>query len=294
MLVSVVIRTLNEARHLPALLRSITSQDLADHRAEVVLVDSGSSDGTLEIARQHGCRIVTIRKEEFSFGRSLNVGCRAAEGEVLVFVSGHCIPQDEHWLRRLVAPLGHDSVVYSYGGQLGGERTHFSEHQIFAKYFPSRSQVPQREGFYCNNANAALLKSEWLRTPFDEELTGLEDMHLAKQLVARGERLAYVAEAAVYHLHDESWRQVERRFEREAIALRHIMPEVHIGPLDVVRYAASAILLDWGAALNEKKLKSHFAGIVAYRVCQFWGAYRGNRAHREVSRVTKERYYYPR
>jgi rhamnosyltransferase len=293
MLISVVVRTLNEARHLPALLGLIAEQELGVHRCEVVLVDSGSTDGTLEIAQHHGARIVTIRKEEFSFGRSLNIGCRAAQGEALVFVSGHCVPVDRQWLIRLVAPLGQGAIAYSYGRQVGDASTHFSEHQIFAKYFPARSQVPQ-QGFFCNNANSALLASAWRECPFDEELTGLEDMHLAKQLVARGRQIAYVADASVYHLHDERWRQIKRRFEREAIALRHIMPEVHIGALDALRYAASAVLLDWGAALGERKLGRTLLDVVVYRCCQFFGAWRGNRAHRVVSRAAKERYYFPR
>ena len=293
MLISVVIRTLNEARHLPALLAGIAKQRLDGHQCEVVLVDSGSTDGTLRVAEEGGCRIVHIRKEDFSFGRSLNVGCQAAKGDALVFVSGHCIPFDTHWLARLVAPLGQQRVAYTYGGQVGDSSTHFSERQIFAKYFPVVSKVPQ-EGFYCNNANSALLRSEWQQLRFDEEITGLEDMHLAKELVQRGRCLAYVADAKVYHLHDESWRQVKRRFEREAIALQRIMPEVHLGPLDVARYALSAILLDCGAALQDRSLRQHFMRIVAYRSCQFWGAFKGNRVHRQLSRVAKERYYYPR
>ena len=293
MLISVVIRTLNEARHLPSLLAGIASQQLGAHIAEVVLVDSGSNDGTLDIAAAHGCRIVHIRKEDFSFGRSLNVGCQAALGEALVFVSGHCVPVDDHWLAKLVAPLGQAAVAYSYGRQLGGTDTHFSEHQIFAKYFPAQSQVPQA-GFFCNNANSALLRSEWQKLPFDEEITGLEDMHLAKQLVQQGSKIAYVADARVYHLHDERWRQVKRRFEREAIALQRIMPEVQLGFWDVARYATSAVLLDWGAALQEKKLGKTLTEIVAYRLCQFWGAYKGNHVHRQLSHATKERYYFPR
>ncbi len=293
MLLSVVIRTLNEAKHLPALLAAIQSQVLGPHSCEVVLVDSGSTDATLQVAEQFNCRIVHIRKEDFSFGRSLNMGCQAANGDALVFVSGHCVPVNAQWLGKLVAPLGQDHVVYSYGGQVGDESTHFSERQIFAKYFPAQSKVPQ-DGFYCNNANSALLRSEWELVRFDEDITGLEDMFLAKELVQLGRQLAYVADAKVFHLHDETWRQVRRRFEREAIALQRIMPEVHLGPLDVVRYAASAILLDCGAALQERSLLQHLPNIVAYRSNQFWGAYKGNHVHRQLSRVAKERYYFPR
>ena len=76
MLISVVIRTLNEARYLEELIRGIQGQKLPDGWAsEVVIVDSGSTDGTLDIAGRLGCRIEHITREEFTFGRSLNRGC---------------------------------------------------------------------------------------------------------------------------------------------------------------------------------------------------------------------------
>jgi rhamnosyltransferase len=291
--VSVIIRTYNEQKHLRALLQGIADQNRTDVEIETIIVDSGSTDDTLKIAAEFPVRVVPIRKEEFSFGRSLNLGCAAATGEALVFVSGHCIPVGKNWVADLVAPLGKDDVVYTYGGQLGDESSHFSEKQIFGKYFPAESKIPQ-EGFYCNNANAALLKSAWAAHPYDEELTGLEDMHLAKWHVSHGRKLAYVAEAAVYHLHSESWTQVSRRFEREAIALQHIMPEVHLSWSDVSRYFFSAVFLDLGAALQQRCLRSNFKHILMYRFMQFTGSYRGNHFHRQVSRELKESYFYPR
>jgi len=293
MKVSIVIRTYNEQRHLGALLQGISEQQGEGLEIETVIVDSGSTDDTLKIAARYPVRVVPIKKEEFSFGRSLNIGCDAATGEALVFISGHCIPTGPHWVAQLVAPLGHKDVVYTYGGQIGNEDSHFSECQIFGKYFPAVSKLPQ-EGFYCNNANAAMLKSVWQHHRFDEELTGLEDMHLAKRLVAQGYKLAYVAPASVYHLHSESWSQVRRRFEREAIALQHIMPEVTLSRADVCRYFFSAVLLDFGAALQQRCLRKHFRDILAYRFMQFSGSHSGNHFHRQMSRELKEGYFYPR
>jgi rhamnosyltransferase len=289
---SIVIRTYNEQRFLPDLLAGIRAQR-TDFEHETVLVDSGSTDQTVAIAEQFACRIERIEKAQFSFGRSLNIGCRAAQGDCLVFVSGHCIPADEHWLARLVAPLGREAIAYTYGCQRGNGLSRFSECQIFGKYFPEQTRVPQ-EGFYCNNANAALLRNVWEQHPFDEELTGLEDMHLSKQLVAKGFKVGYVADATVYHLHDESWAQIRRRFEREAIALQHIMPEIHLSITDVLRYFTSAVLLDLGSALQKKTLRRRAAEIFMYRLMQFWGAYRGNHMHRRVSHARKEQYFYPR
>ncbi|MCG8430058.1 MAG: MBL fold metallo-hydrolase, partial [Candidatus Omnitrophica bacterium] len=73
--ISIVIRTLNESRHLEALLQSIAEQRLDGLSHEVIIVDSGSTDRTLEIAERNGCRIVHIERAVFSYGRSLNMGC---------------------------------------------------------------------------------------------------------------------------------------------------------------------------------------------------------------------------
>lgn len=293
MRVSIIIRTYNEEKHLGHLLRQIADQNTQGLERETVIVDSGSNDLTLEIAQQFGCRIVHIRKDDFSFGRSLNVGCSDASGNVLVFISGHCIPANREWLRSLVAPLGNEDIVYTYGAQVGNESSKFSERQIFSKYFPAQSKLPQ-EGFFCSNANAALLHDVWKRHLFDEELTGLEDMHLAKRLVGQDMKIGYVAEAPVYHLHDESWTQIKRRFEREAIALQHIMPEIHVSFGDFIRYASSAIALDVRAAVQQNMPLVHLKEIVLCRLMQFWGVYRGNHFHRKLSKKRKEVYFYPR
>lgn len=293
MKISVVIRTLNESKHLGTLLQGIQDQQLGEHTVETVIVDSGSTDGTLDIARRFPVQIVGIKKEDFSFGRSLNVGCEAASGDVLVFVSGHCVPVNPHWLAELVQPIADGVCVYAYGRQVGDDSSHFSECQIFAKYFPAQDKLPQ-EGFYCNNANSALRRDIWAEHPFDEELTGLEDMHLAKRLVAQGHKLGYTSRSSVYHLHSESWSQVRRRFEREAIALQYIMPEVQLGLTDVMRYFFSALLLDLGAALQQRQARAKFFDILRYRFNQFRGAYTGNHRQRRLSREVKEAYFYPR
>lgn len=290
--VSIIIRTLNEARHLDQLLSSIHTQETGDFTREIVLVDSGSTDGTLLIAEKHGCLITHISREEFSFGRSLNRGCEAAQGDILVLVSGHCIPCNPHWLRSLCQPIADGLVDYSYGRQLGNEESQFSECQIFAKYFPAYSKLPQ-EGFFCNNANSALSRKAWETYRFDEEVTGLEDMELAKRLCHDGGRVGYVAEAAVHHLHDETWPQIKRRFEREALALQKIMPQIHLRHRDAARYISSSILHDWGQAIREKVWLRKAWSILLYRVNQYTGSLKGNRNHRKLSHEQKDKYFYP-
>ena len=290
--ISIVIRTLNEGRYLGQLLESIESQDKRGLTSEVVLVDSGSTDDTLAIAKRHGCIITHIAREAFSFGRSLNLGCEIARGEILVLVSGHCIPADGTWLRSLCSPIVERRVDYAYGRQIGGAESHFSECRIFNKYYPENSCIPQ-DGFFCNNANSALWRPTWQALRFNEDVTGLEDMELAQRVVQSGGRIGYVAEACVHHHHSESWKQVERRFEREALALQKIMPQIHIRRRDLLRYLSSSIWLDCRHAWRNGVLLNEFSSIALYRFRQYLGAFRGNRDHRKLSQAEKDKYFYP-
>ena len=289
--ISIIIRTLNEGRYLPELLSGIESQESV-FSYEIVLIDSGSTDNTLSIASQFGCRILHISREEFSFGRSLNRACEAAQGIYLALISGHCIPCNPHWLQNLVQPLAQGIVKYCYGRQIGGPQTYWSECQIFAKYFPEESSIPQGS-FYCNNANSAILAETWKHYNFNEELTGLEDMHLAKRLIADQGKVGYVAEASVYHIHHENWRQVQRRFEREALALRQICPEVLLRRRDILRYFSRGVIRDLAAGSPATLAPAIAQQIIRYRFHQYIGSYCGNHFHRKISSEIRDTYFYP-
>jgi glycosyltransferase involved in cell wall biosynthesis len=289
-LVSIIIRTLNEERYLQELLLKIKDQK-TQFDLEVILVDSGSIDKTISIAKSHNVKIVFIDKKSFSYGRSLNLGCKFSNGQYLVFISGHCIPTSETWLQDLVLPIHVGTCHYTYGRQLARDTTKFSEKQIFLKHYPENSQIPQ-EGFFCNNANAALLKSLWQKNCFNEELTGCEDMELAKRLRAKGNKIGYVAKASVFHIHNETWKQVKTRYEREAFAIQSFMPEVQLSKLDVLIFFYKGVINDLKVAFFERSLFQNIGSIIMFRWAQYYGAYIGNRSIRVLSQKMKEKYYY--
>ena len=288
---SIVIRTYNEGRHLPGVLNRLAKQRFRDF--EVIIVDSGSTDNTVAIAQLANARVVHIRKADFTFGRSLNVGCAAAKGDILVFISGHCYPIDERWLEEMLRPFDADEKIgLTYGKQRGGKTTKFSEHCHFAKTFPARSAIPQ-EGFFCNNANCAIRRSLWQQRPFNEALTGLEDLEWARWATDHGWKAAYTASGGVHHIHDETWEQVKRRYEREAIALKHIIPDFQFSFWEFLHLFPHSVMLDWRQALRRGTLKRHAREVVMFRLMQYWGTWRGARLHRVLTKQIKEKFFYP-
>ena len=292
MLISVIIRTLNEERYLGELLESISSQKVNNFEVEVVIIDSGSTDKTLEISKKYDCRITYIDKNIFSFGRSLNIGSKFSNGAILVFISGHCIPVDNNWLEELVSPLINGKSDYVYGRQTGRDTTKYSEQKHFESFFPG-PQIKTEVG-YCNNANAAILRNIWEPNKFDENITGLEDIELAERLILKGKKINYVSSACVYHIHDENWLQTFRRYERESVALKFIYPELNFGFYDFVKFVSFFIYNDLSEAVKEKVFFREFISIVKFRTAQFSGTLRGSKRKKEISKYIKEKYFYPR
>ena len=286
-----LIRCLNERRHLPMLLEGIKRQTVAP--AEILVVDSGSTDGTVEIAQAAGARVLHIARSEFSFGRAINYGAASAEGEVLVIVSAHTYPLTEVWLERLLAPFEHPEVALVYGGQRGDRRTKFSEQQLFRQWFPDESHADQRHPF-CNNANAAIRRQCWASLPYDEELPGLEDIDWARRALSRGYRLVYRHDATVAHVHEESYGTIYRRYEREAMALSLIAPAERLGLRDALGLMRRAMASDLREAARQRVLPSAWWSILCFRAAQYLGAHRGFRWRGTLTSELRARLYYPR
>jgi rhamnosyltransferase len=288
---SIVIRAYNEENHIGRLLEGIRQQTLND--VEIILVDSGSTDGTVPIAESFGARIVQIPSVEFTFGRSLNFGVRAATRELVVIASAHVYPIYPDWVESLLRPFEDENVALTYGKQRGPAFAKFSEQQIFHQWFPDISK-PNQETAFCNNANAAIRRSLWEKNPYDETLTGLEDLAWGTWAKEQGYKIAYVAEAEVLHIHNETPRGVYNRYRREAMALRRIYPEAHFNFYDFLRLTLTNILSDLWHATRERVLLKNLGSIFWFRFMQFHGTRIG---HRETSLVTpqlRQMFYYPR
>lgn len=224
--ISIIIPTLNAAPWLERLLTMLASQTVrAD---EILIVDSGSTDGSLEIIRAHGVRLIEIVKEQFDHGGTRAMAMGKTTGDLVVFLTQDAIPASREALARLIAPFAANSqLAAAYGRQLPSpDANPFSAHLRLFNYPPKDSlrcwQDRERFGFktiFISNSFAAYRRTALEEVGlFPEKLLFGEDTVTVARLLERGWCVQYVSGAAVYHSHNYSlWQDFKRYFDIGAL-----------------------------------------------------------------------------
>lgn len=213
MSVSVIIPTRNGGDRLRELLASITIQSLEPD--EILVVDSASDDATVATARAYGAVVHEIELSSFDHGSTRTKAAEMAQGEILVFLTQDVLPASRTMLAELIAPILDSTDVWvSYGRQLPS----FDAHAIAAhlRYFnyPDISSIKtfsdrKKLGFqtvFLSNSCAAYRKSRLSGLGyFEAGLIFGEDSCIAGKVLESGGKIAYAADAAVYHSHNYTW-----------------------------------------------------------------------------------------
>jgi glycosyltransferase involved in cell wall biosynthesis len=209
--ISVVVRTKNEDRWIGRCLAALRAQE--GEPLDIVVVDNASSDNTVKIVNDFGCRLWSIADENFSHGRSINLGVAEARGDLVAILSGHCIPAHGTWLRRLVLPFANTGVAGVYGRQEPLPDTNdFDKRDLWTAFGVERRV--QTQDYFFHNANSMIRREVWERVPFNEDLSGVEDREWAKRVLELGYRVIYEPAAPVYHFHGINHGRDERRAAR--------------------------------------------------------------------------------
>ncbi len=198
-LVSIIIRTKNEEAWIGRTLSAIETQTYQNR--EVIVVDTGSTDRTREIAKKFLCKIISHEVSPYCPGQALNAGIRASQGSLLVLLSAHAVPADSTWLEQLVTTLIQDTQVAGvYGRQLPlPESSPFDKRDLLITFGPEK-KIQRKDNFF-HNANSIIRRDVWEHTPFDETATNIEDRLWTKAVQERGFIVVYEPEARVYHHH---------------------------------------------------------------------------------------------
>jgi rhamnosyltransferase len=216
---SISILTKNEARNIGQCLDAVFSQKGVG-TYEVTLVDSGSTDATLEIARGYPIRIEQIPAETFHHARTRNYAASLGKGPILINLSGDAIPASDGWLQNMLANFGDPGVGAVYGRQLPKPGSTMERCDTFDAVYGDKRIVKDpahRNGlgyrfYHFSDVNSAIRRSVWEAAPYPEDLKMFEDLAIAKRMLDAGWKIVYEPEAPVFHSHHYTSGQLFKRY----------------------------------------------------------------------------------
>jgi len=207
--ISIVIPLKNGGELFRESLEAIAAQAI-DEEVEIIVVDSGSTDGMAQFARAQGAMVHEIPPSEFSHGGTRNLGARLAAGEIIVFIVHDAVPAGNDWLERLVAPLrAEDGPAATYSRQL--PRAEAPPHQrLYIEYrFGPRPRVQRASNpselttktTLFSNVSSAIGADLLRQYPFAENIVVGEDGEWCARVLLDGHSVAYVPDSVVRHSH---------------------------------------------------------------------------------------------
>lgn len=217
--VSILLLTKNGCSDLEGLLPAVFSQEFAGV-FEVIAVDSGSTDGTLDLLRRFPVHVRRIPSAEFHHSRTRNFAARLASGAILVFLSQDAIPASHDWIESMISNFGDPKVGAVYGRHVAKPGSSLERQDALDAVYGERKLIKDpsaRHGmgyrfYHFSDANAAIRRTVWEQEGFPEDLKVFEDLGMAKQILDRGWKIVYEPSAAVFHSHTHSTLGLFKRY----------------------------------------------------------------------------------
>lgn len=295
---SVLIPVKNGGPLLAEVLDAVLAQQ-APWPFEVLVIDSGSSDGSVEIARSRGVDVTTIPPQEFSHGGTRNALAQRARGAFLVYLTQDAKPASDQWLVNLVEGCdANDSVAGAFGPHRAhrGARhvTHRELDEHFAGFgksltltrlddkarFESDPGYRQFLHFFSSN-NSCIRRSVWEKLPLPD-VAFAEDQTWALSAIKAGYSKAFVPEAVVFHSHDFGvWETFQRNFDEARSFERYFGYKLQTGVVGAMRSSAMLARRDYSwlraAGLNGWRLVKNSAYMVGIEFARTAGQLLGTR-----------------
>lgn len=227
---SVIILTKNGEQYLRSLLNALAAQVL-NGRFEVIVIDSGSQDGTLDIISEYPeLRLHRIPPEEFGHGKTRNLGAKLAQGEFLVYIPQDATPIGHDWLEKLLRPFADASVAGVYARQIPRQEANAMEKFFLGDAYPQNSEtrslapgeVASLARCFFSTVSGAVRATAWASHPFREDIIMSEDQAWASEVMQAGYAVVYEPESSVLHSHQYGVADVFRRNFDSGYSVRQI------------------------------------------------------------------------
>lgn len=261
--VSIIIPAKDEERNISKCLEAIYNQE-TNYRFEVIVIDSGSSDQTLDIVKKYSpVQMVEIQPGEFGHGKTRNLGVEGSKGDYIVFLNADAIPVDKYWLNPLIAPLIKDKKVAGvYSRHIPKEGCHLYMVRDIQKSMPGktivRSQTKSLDFMIFSTVSCAIPRDIWKKYPFKDDIIIAEDQEWAGRVLDQGFKIVYEPSSGVYHSHNYTPRQL---FEIK----RNVAKSTG-------RFKTKFSALVWGFVLIIGGMKIKIAGDIVFIFFKFKGS----------------------
>lgn len=260
-MISIIIPTYNASGYLPLLARKLESQTIKD--CELIIIDSSSSDDTVEIGRSFKANVMILPKAEFDHGATRTLAARKAKGDIIVYLTQDALPFDEYALENIVKPFSDDNKT----GAVFGRQLSYPNASVFAQHlrlfnYPDTSYtrvLEDKEQYgiktvFFSDAFSAYYKSVLEEIGyFKKGLIFGEDTCAAAMILLKGKKIAYAADAKVFHSHNYTIGQDFKRYFDMGVFHKNeswLLVEFNKPQSEAVKYVKSEIKFLW----KQKKL----------------------------------------
>lgn len=276
-MITIIIPTYNASKYLPSLLKKLEAQTIKNY--ELIIIDSSSSDNTIDVAQAHGADIITIPQSEFDHGGTRTLAAAKAKGDILVYLTQDALPYNEYAIENIVRPFAEDEKIgAAFGRQLPYPKASvFAEH-LRAFNYPDTSYTRtlddrREQGIktaFLSNSFAAYRKSALKQIGyFKSGLPFGEDACAGAKILLEGYKIAYVAEAVVLHSHNyTAWQDLKRYFD---MGIFHRTENWLLKEFGKAEYAAVKYAKSEFAFLLEKKKFRLFPEFVLKNFMKYLG-----------------------
>jgi len=252
----VIVRAMNKTGTIERSLSALRSQTVP---VEIIVADSGSTDGTIDIARRHCDRLIEIRPEEFTYGYALNLGAAAATAPIHFAMSAHCHPQRDDWVER--------SLSYYERPDVAGTAFAKGSEVVYQDL-----ALLEADPFFGFSSHASSWRcSVWQRFPFDETLESAEDREWSWRVLKEGWVIAMdpLLGVGTPHRRAEGLRHWYRITRRDVRAVSTFMP--------VAPYTRRDALREWRDISLVRRRFGLRARVSAWRMLELLAKYHGIR-----------------
>lgn len=262
---SVVVRAKNKEQTIERALRGLRDQTV---ETEVILVDSGSTDRTVEVARPYCDQVISIPAEAFTYGHALNLGSRHASGQVIFALSAHCVPSSSSWVELSVNAYTDDDVAGTWGPLAGPDGSPLNGPAKF-----SLADLGSDFTWGFSNHASSWRKQVWERFPFDEQLVACEDKEWMWRVMSAGFSLYADPRLVVdsSHRRDAGLQSLYKRVHRERLVLSEM--------LGYPRLTIPALLRKWWVEFPDASSRPNWQRRLSpWRAAELTGEYTGDLA----------------